>query len=193
MTFILFLAFNLSSFAKPLDAHQQSIKATADSVKGLIAPLLLTDKKKSRPVNQQFAVHGCEEHKIDWMEVLMLKKSVELTYSFAKDCDIQGTISPMVIRPFPAELKLRNLKNFEQLKSENKITATLEARPVLMMEIISGELSGKSEKVKFTADYQVRINPLKPKDSIEENLGGVIRISEINGQKVDITEKILIQ
>ena len=193
MSFIILLLLTQISFAAPLGAQQQSIKATADSVKGLIAPLILSKQSKAKVVGDGFKVNGCQHHKIDWMEVLMMKSSVALTYKFTNDCDIEGTIKPMVIKPFLAELKLRNLRSFELMKSENKITSTFETKPVMTMEILSGELIGKKENVKFTADYQVRINPLKEKDAIEENMGGVIKISEINGQKVNITEKILIK
>jgi hypothetical protein len=47
--------------------------------------------------------------------------------------------------------------------------------------------------VLFEADYQVRINPLKKNDPIADNMGGEIRISEINGKKVSVKEKIKIE
>lgn len=77
------------------------------------------------------------------------------------------------------------------MTSQNTITAQLESKPILNIAMRSGILSGNKNNVKFEADYQVQINPMSKK-AIDKNLGGELRISEINGKKVNIKEKILV-
>lgn len=74
----------------------------------------------------------------------------------------------------------------------NKVTANLETKPILNLEMREGILSGKASRVKFEADYSVQINPVED-NVVQKNLGGEIRISEINGKKVSIKEKILVE
>lgn len=174
-------------------ATKQEIKEAQASIKALIAPLIPGAARKRPKGTEKFRVDTCEKHKINWGDVLMMRKSVSLDYSFKTGCDIQGSIVPKVLQSFPAELKLRNLDNYDKIQSQNKITAGLEAKPLLFLEMRSGVLSGKKGKVKFEADYQVRINAFKPNSPLEQNKGGEIRINEIYGQKVNIKEKIIVK
>jgi hypothetical protein len=164
------------------------------SIKALIEPILQKELKDPKTVLKDFSVEKCEKYKINWMNVILMRKEAALTYTFKPGCDIEGSINPTVLKPFPVDLKLKNLDHFNRLQSENKITGSLEAEPLLNMAIRSATLTGAKGVVKFEADYGVRINPLKQKrEMISENLGGEIRISEIYGKKVSIKEKIKIE
>ena len=127
------------------------------------------------------------------MDVILMRESASLTYTFKPGCDVEGTIRPAVLKPFPADLKLKNLQSFTKLESENRITSTIESLPVMNLEIRSASLSGKRGKIIFEADYAVRINPLKKENPVEENLGGQIRIMEIFGKKVSLKENIKVE
>ena len=116
-----------------------------------------------------------------------------MTYTFKEGCDIEGELQPMILKPFFIDLKLKNLNSFNRLKAENKITAGLEEKPILFLEIRSAEMMGPKGVVKFEADYAVRIDPLKKNNVIEKNLGGEIRIKEIYGKSVSIKKKIMIK
>ena len=168
--------------------------AAKKSIKALLEPILQKELKGPKTVLKDFSVEKCEKYKINWMNVILMRKEAALTYTFKPGCDIEGTINPTVIKPFPVDLKLKNLDEFNRLQSENKITATLEAEPVLNMAVRSASITSTKGLVKFEADYAVKINPLKQgKGMISENLGGEIRISEIYGKKVSIKEKIKVQ
>jgi hypothetical protein len=162
------------------------------SIQSLIRPLLAGSSKKVTKSDQEFRIDGCDQKKIDWMGVILMRETATLNYKFKKYCDIEGTITPKVFQSFPVKLKLRNIKSYSQVESQNKITANLEQKPILNLEMEEGLLSGKDAKVKFTATYKVQINPVAD-DTIEKNLGGELRIIEINGKKTNIKEKIYIE
>lgn len=163
------------------------------SLKALIGPILQRQMKDPKAALGEFSLEKCEKHKINWMDVILMRESAALTYSFKPGCDIEGTVNPTVIRPFPVDLKLKNLHNFTRLESENKITPSIESKPLMNLAIRSARLTGIKGIVKFEADYAVRINPMKKKDMVEENLGGEIRITEIYGKSVSIKEKIKVE
>lgn len=162
------------------------------SIRALIAPILQSTTKKAVKKNNKFSVENCEKHKIDWMGVILMRESATLNYTFKTGCDIEGSIQPTVIKPFVTNLKLKNLNHFTNLKAENKITASLEAKPILNLAIRHAILSGKKGKVLFDADYALKIDPLKGKNPMEKNLGGEIRVTEIYGKTVSIKEKIIV-
>jgi hypothetical protein len=162
------------------------------SLRALISPLIQKTSSGKTLNVKDFSVAKCEKHKIDWMNVLLMRETVALKFTFAPGCDIEGTVFPAVIKPFTTDLKLKNLELFNHLHSENKITGTIESQPILNIAVRSAKLSGTKDVVLFEADYQVRIDPLKKDDPIAENIGGEIRISEINGKKVSVKEKIKI-
>ena len=164
------------------------------SLKALIEPILQKQLKDPKTLLNDFSVEKCEKYKINWMNVILMRKEAALTYTFKPGCDIEGVVNPTVIKPFPVDLKLKNLHHFNRLQGQNKITASLEAKPILNLAVRSATLTGQKGVVKFEADYNVRIDPLsEKKDIVEENLGGEIRITEIYGKKVSIKEKIKIQ
>lgn len=174
-------------------APTSEVLKAKQSIKALIHPLipgLTIERPKGM---EKFRVDGCDKHKINWSEVLMLRRPVTLDYKFKKDCDIQGSVSPKAFLPFPIELQIRNIDSYKNIKSENKITSSFESRPVMILEMREGILTGRKGNIKFEADYQVQIDPLKPNSPVHKNLGGEIRITEIHGLKVSIKEKILVQ
>lgn len=138
-----------------------------------------------------FRIDECEKKKIDWMNILLMKSTVTLNYSYKLGCDLQGTIMPKVLQWFPANINLRNMGNYNKIKTNNMVTLKLEQRPVVNLEIKDGLLSGNKSNIKFSADYRVRLN-LTKEASISEHLGGEVRITEIDGKKVSIKEKIKI-
>lgn len=163
------------------------------SFKALIEPILQKQANDPASTTRDFSVANCEKYKINWMDVIMMQKSIALSYKFKPGCDIEGVIKPMVLKPFPVSLKLKNLSKFNLLESENKITATIESLPIMNLAVRSAKLTGAQGLVKFEADYSVRINPLKENNIIEENLGGEIRITEIYGKVANIKEKIKVE
>lgn len=174
-------------------ASDKEVKVAQESIKALIRPLLPGQAKARPKGTEKFSVDKCPEQKVNWSDVLMMKETVTLKYRFSPGCDIEGDIAPRILQPFPAILKLRNLGDYTKAESQNKITASLEAKPIALLEMTEGVLTGKKGTVKFEADYRVRINPLKQDKIIDENLGGEIRIVEIFGKKVSIKEKIKVQ
>ncbi|WPU67091.1 hypothetical protein [Peredibacter starrii] len=162
------------------------------SIQELIRPLIAGASKTRPKGTEKFRVDGCDKTKINWMNVLTMKEEASVTYKFKDGCDIQGTIKPKVFQTFPASLDLRNIQSYSKVESQNKITAMLEAKPILNLEMRAGHLTGKNAKVKFEADYRVQLNPMN-KNPVEKNLGGELRITEINGKKASIKQKILVQ
>lgn len=181
---VFFLSFNVLAQSELEDAKR--------SIRSLIAPLMAGSSKQRPKGTEKFRVDGCDKEKIDWLDVLLMRTTATLNFKFKEGCDIQGTIRPKVLQPFPAELDIRNIQSYSKIKTMNKVTANLETKPILNLEMREGLLSGKKSVVKFEADYSVRINPVQNK-TVSENLGGEIRFSEINGKKVSIKEKILVE
>lgn len=184
---LIFLAMPLWS------ASQKEINEARQSITTLIGQLIPGHAKTRPKGTEKFRVDQCPEHKVDWADVLLMKKTVTLSYRFSPGCDIQGDITPKMFTPFPASLDLKNLNPYQKVEAQNKIIASLESKPILLLEIRQGVLNAKKGAVKFEADYRVKINPLHTKEIIEENLGGEIRITEIFGQKTSIKEKVLVK
>jgi hypothetical protein len=190
---ILFLLILMPLFNAYANSNSKEVSEAKASLLGILGPILQKPVKSTiKGAWGKFSVEHCEKYKINWAEVLTFRNRPTLSYSFKPGCDIEGTIKPMLLKPFPADLKLRNLSNFTRLESENKITSTIESKPVMLLEITEANLTGKQGKVKFEADYRVRIDPINKDNPVEENLGGEIRITELYGQKVSITEKIMV-
>ncbi len=186
MKYLLAVLIPTLAFASP------EIEDAKRSIQSLIRPLMAGGPKTRPKGTEKFRVDGCEKKKIDWMGVLMMRESAELNFKFKEGCDIEGTIVPKVLQDFPAKLNLRNIQSYSKIETMNKVTANLEAKPILNLAMREGILSGKTSKVKFEADYKVQINPVEDK-VVQKNLGGEIRISEINGKKVNIKEKIMVE
>lgn len=180
---VLLLILMLPSLCEAKD----QISEAKESIKTLITPLIRGEKSKSK-----FRVDSCQTEKIDWTKVLMNPLSSHpVNYKFKEGCDVEGTVRLKAFDTFPAEFKLRNLDSYNKLVSQNKLDITLEAKPLLGLNILNGELTGKN-KVKFKATYKVRLNPTS-KNGIQENLGGTITFTEINGKSTNLTEKIHIK
>lgn len=187
---LLFVQLFLSYFA--MAATSLEVEEAKKSIQSLIQPLIKGQTKTRPDELKGFRLDTCEQPKIDWMAVILMQKTVTLDYKFKEGCDIQGALSPKVFTPFPADFALRHLKTYERIESQNKITASIESKPVMFLQITEGTLTGPKGNVKFEADYRVRLNPLA-KNPVEKNLGGELRISEIYGRKVHIKEKILVR
>lgn len=172
--------------------EQQKIEDAKRSVLSLIQPLMAGNSSSRPKGTEDFRVDGCEKKKINWMDVLFMRDTATLNFKFKEGCDLQGSITPKVLQPFPANLDLRNLRSYSRIETQNTVTANLETKPILNLEMREGVLSGKTDVVKFEADYRVRISPAEKK-TVTENLGGELRISEINGKKVAIKEKIMVK
>lgn len=189
MPFILLVLMTSLAFG----ATPQEINEAKKSIKALIKPLMQGPSHTRPSGTEKFDVSACEKHKINWSKVLLMQEEVTLTYKFKEGCDIQGSIQPKVLQSFPAKLALKNLESYHEVESQNKVTASFEAKPIMNLEMRSGVITGKKGTVKFEADYQVQLNPLSKEKPVEKNLGGVIRITEIYGKKENIKEKILVE
>lgn len=178
-------------FCLPLwSATTQEIEEAKRSIKTLIQPLL-PGAKRTKPASlKNFNINGCEKFAINWRDVLMMRTSVVLQYKFKEGCDIEGAITPKLLQPFPVALTIRNLPPYTKLETENKITASLETKPIMNLEMRKGILTGQKGAVKFEADYQIQINPISDTEPVEKDLGGEIRITEIYGTKTNLREKI---
>jgi hypothetical protein len=187
---IMIITFFLQSFSLQAAPVQQVYEAKA-TVKALIQPLLpRSGNKKTQNSAGKFRIDQCEKHKVNWTDVLLMRQTVTLSYRMKAGCDLEGDITPRVLQPFPVKLKLRNLESYENAETQAKINASFESKPIMMLELREGTLTGGKGMVRFEADYQVRINPLNQAHPLEENLGGELRITEINGEKVNLREKI---
>ena len=171
-------------------AASTPIEEAKVSIRTLIQPLIGQNSKKPKGT-EKFRVDACEKKKINWMDVLLQKEEAEMEFIFKEGCDLQGKVKPKVLSPFEANFDLKNLQSYKKVETENTISADLQTKPILKLEMRKGTLSGK-HIVKFEADYRVRINPTARK-AVNENLGGELRISEIDGKKVNIKEFILVK
>lgn len=187
---LLILIFVTLGICTAAPTNDKEIKDAITSVRALMKPLLPGSSNARPKGTGNFRVDGCEKHKVNWMDVILMKTTVTLTYTFKDGCDIEGSITPKLLQEFQANLNLRNLESYNRIESVNKINASIESKPVMKLEMRAGKLAGKNT-LKFEADYSVQLNPLN-KNPVDKNLGGEIRISEINGRSVAIKEKIMI-
>ena len=186
------ILFALIGFPQ-LHATSNEIEEARTSIRALISPMLPGNKKAMATLTKDFRVDKCQSEKINWTDVLLMRKAVTLVFDFKEGCDVSGTVMPKVFQAFPANFKLRNLKTYNRIEAMNTVQSTIESRPLMTIEMREGTLYGQAGKVKFEADYKVQINPLNRDKPLEKNLGGEIRIKEVFGKKVSIREKIFIE
>ena len=190
MKFLLLLIITQSALASPTLEVEEAKK----SLLAMIRPLIANSKEKGpSTLPKDFQLQDCDKHKINWMNVILMKEKAELKYVFKPGCDVEGVIAPKIFQVFPVDLKLRNLASYQKISSQNKITATFDSKPIMTLEMSEGVLTGPKGLVKFDADYQVQLDPMNKANPVEKNLGGEIRITEIYGKKTSIKEKILVK
>ena len=176
-----------------LAAENPQVEAVKQSLRTMLTPILSKNLGSKELGKSSFSIKACERTNVNWKNFLLLQEEFRLNLSFKEGCDVEGTVSPKPFSPFPAKLKVRNLYGFKELEMMNKLASTLETNPVLTLTVTKGILTGPKGKVRFEADYDVRIDPLNREDPIKEDLGGNIRINQIFGQKVSIKEKVYLK
>lgn len=189
---MLMILISLMNFHQ-LHAETKEVQEIRTSIRALISPMIPGKKKTLAGLAKDFRVDQCQREKINWSDVLLMRKTVTLEFQFKEGCDAQGTIVPKVFQSFPAKFKLRNLKLYDRVETMNKVSSTFESKPQLTIEMREGILYGEKGQVLFEADYKVQLNPLSKEKPIEKNLGGEIRIKEIFGKKVTLREKIFVE
>ncbi|MFY7992511.1 MAG: hypothetical protein ACOVP4_04385 [Bacteriovoracaceae bacterium] len=173
ITLAVFLTINTSAYA-------QTAKNISPVLQAFIQEIL---QNRAASKYKDFSVKDCPKHKIDWTSIIFRREKPNLTYTFAKGCDIEGTVSPQVLQAFPIQFKMRHLDKFEQIKGEAKLAPTLSTKPLLRLDLTSTEISSNTEKIRFNAYYETEIDPLSKK-VIGKHLGGKIFIEEVNGKAV---------
>lgn len=133
---------------------------------------------------KNFSVKDCPKHKVDWVKIILKRQKQTLTYNFAKECDLDGTVEPQVLEKFPLNFRLRNLDEFNSIKGEAKLSPTIASRPLLRLDLANTEMSSPKENIKFRAYYEAEIDPFSSK-VVGKHLGGKIFIEEINGKKIN--------
>jgi hypothetical protein len=176
-----------------LHATTKEVEEATNSIRSLIAPLLPGNKKERPKELKDFRVDKCQTEKVNWTDILLMRSTVTLVYKFQEGCDVEGTVVPKIFTPFPLDLKLRKLENYNRAEAMNTVGATIESKPHLTIEMREGKLHGQKGIVKFEADYKVQLDPMNKQKRISKNYGGEVRISEIYGKKVEIKEKILVE
>lgn len=174
LKYIFLFLFSLSSFANTQD---QKINETVALIKSLI-------KTKTVSKEIKFVVGKCDINKSKWAMLLLSKQSFKESIKFKKDCDAQGDFTANIETPFPVSLKLRNLKTFTDIKFNFLINLLYSPTPMIKIKMDQGHLSGKLDKIEFTANYSVEIDPLS-KEIVKKDLGGIIFIKSINGKVIN--------
>ncbi|MFL5785479.1 MAG: hypothetical protein ACJ76H_12750 [Bacteriovoracaceae bacterium] len=189
MMLILILLTHLTVHA----STKSEVEEARASIRSLISPLLPGPKKAASKLMKDFRVDKCQTEKINWTDVLLMRSTVTLVFKFKEGCDVEGSVVPKIFSPFPADIKLRNLKLYDRVESMNKVNATIDSKPIMTIELRDGALHAQKGKVKFEADYKVRLDPMNKKKPVDKNYGGELRINEIYGEKVSIKEKIYVE
>ncbi len=184
------MKFLLALLIPVLALSKTEVEETRASIAALIHPLIAGQKRKGVPGELRFDT--CEKHKIDWASLIFQQRPTTIEFSFREGCDIQGKIIPQIFRPFPIDLRLKGLQRFDRIQATATMSAELEARPVFKLQIREGLLSGKNSRALFESDYAVRPQ-VRDSGTEMENLGGELRVREINGKKISLKEKILVK
>jgi hypothetical protein len=137
----------------------------------------------------EFSTKECDVSILKWGMLFMMKKPFKQRYQFKKDCDIEGEIKIQLDRDFPVNLKLNDFKNYTSVSMTLNIS--MDKRKKLTVSATNGVLNGP-RKIQFSGNYSGRV---RISSSALEfiNAGGYIDVSQIDGQKVNIRQKIIIQ
>lgn len=167
------LLSSLSVFAN----QKQKINETLSIIENL-----LHKKKPSKDI--KFNISKCDIQKQKWLMLLLTKQSFKETVKFKKDCDTEGSFTPEMEKPFLVNLKLRNTKSYTNTTFKLLINLSYDPTPNITLSMKEGELKNKTDKIEFTANYSIDIDPLS-KDIIKKDKGGTLKIININGKPVN--------
>lgn len=165
--FILSLSFSANA------APQTQIKSLLKS----LFPFISANK------SSVIKTHNCKIDKQKWTMLLLTQQTFKQTFKFAKGCDLDGTIHPKLNAPFPINLKVRKLKNYQSIKALGKISLDYKEEAVLSVELKKAHVTGK-KSAKFDIDYAVVIDPLSEK-IIKKHKGGSLHIKSLNGKAIN--------
>jgi hypothetical protein len=147
-----------------------------DSIKKLINGLLINNAKSTVNTESKFKVNGCQIQQEKWLQLLVTNQTFKEEIKFAKDCDIQGTVSPSIGKSFPAVFTIRNLDKFKEVRYDMLIELKYDPKPTLTTEFKNAKLHSPDQVIEFSAKNSAIINPFDP-NFIEKDLGTVIDIT----------------
>jgi hypothetical protein len=137
----------------------------------------------------EFSTKKCDVNRMKWGMLFMRKKSFKQNYHFKKDCDIEGEIEFQIDEKFPVNVKLNDFKSYTRVSMT--LIMSMDKKRRLSIIATSGTLHGP-KIIKFSGSYSTRVRVSS--SGLEFiNSGGVIDVSQIDDQKVNISQKIIIQ
>jgi hypothetical protein len=142
--------------------------------------------------DSRFSVHGCVVPLQSWLSFLY-GNDITLTFKFAPNCDISGTVNITHYAPFLVNLTLRHFGNYSSvsfllhINEEHERWTGLEH---LRFEGTRGRLNAPSgPPTEFIGDYAIVFD--WHSFSLAQNLGGTLKITRMRGLITDYSFPLL--
>jgi len=184
-----FILFNITTQVMAntavVNSKSKISKAKISTVKEIVQSLMpMVGSKLKSNSKSKFSVEKCAIDKKKWVMLLVAKQSFTEKISFKKLCDIQGQYTTKMGSAFPVDFKFKNVDLFNKSKFKMLIQFKYDPVPLISIDLLDGQLDGKSDKVLFSATYSAEIDPFSKK-FIKKDLGGSVYIKSINGKKIN--------
>lgn len=126
----------------------------------------------------------CQFDKQKWINLLLTQKSFIEKLSFNSSCDLQGKHEVKMNEFFNIDLKIKNLKDYDQLKSKVKFSILFEDMPVLKVEMNNALLSGNQKNISFDMDYAVIVDVMNA-EPLQKHKGGTLHLKKSNNKFIN--------
>lgn len=157
------------------------------SIHNLIEILTL---KKNYAQKNRFKVNDCDKRPADWLKGALFNTPITKSYSFSENCDVTGNFEAKFDTEFVMNFKLRNLDDLNNTSLKVIMSLNKKGTDIrYKFLVIEGTISSPSRQGKFTAEYQVDINPMTG-DAVKETQAGKITLTKVNDKEVNLTQNI---
>ncbi len=132
----------------------------------------------------KFKVENCDRDSMAWVKAAMMKTALERSYAYNEKCDVAGTFFAKFGEEFSMRFNLRNLDDLDFTQLKMIMDFELKSGAILYkFEVLDGKLSSASKAARFTARYQIEINPITGEPA-KNSQKGELTLIELNGKEV---------
>ncbi len=158
-----------------------------DSVHDLIE--ILTLKKRYGEKNR-FRVDACDDGPMDWLKGALFSTPINKSYAFKDHCDASGSFQAKFNTEFPMNFTLRNLEDLTSTSLKVMMSLTKKGSDIrYKFVVVEGTVSSPSRQGKFTAEYEVDIDPMTG-EAQKATQSGKVTLTKVNDKEVNLTKNI---
>tara|TARA_R110002072_G_scaffold64203_5_gene159751 strand:- start:92261 stop:92968 length:708 start_codon:yes stop_codon:yes gene_type:complete len=152
----------------------------------------LVNKSQNKDLGS-FSTRNCQGSRQEWGRFLLgQQKSIAISYIFAKGCSLKGSYKPKIRQEFPLKFQVRDIPAVQKVDMSLIVDPSLDLKNKMMNTLFTVKnmkINGPQLNAVIRAKYKVAYGI---KGTIVKNYGGEIEILSVNGETLNIIEKVYI-